>query len=91
MKTSGEYNNGQMVSEQKGDILTYYHKDGKIKARGMCVDGVFQGKWLFYKKEGYLWQEGHFKDSQKHGIWTRYKADGSIEKEEVFEEGKKTS
>ena len=33
MKTSGYYNNGQAVKEQKGDILTYYHKDGKIRAQ----------------------------------------------------------
>lgn len=88
MKTSGKYNNGQLVKEQKRDILTYYHKDGKIKAQGKCVDGVFQGKWLFNKKAGYLWSIGHFKDNKKHGKWIRYKADGSVEKEETFENGK---
>lgn len=89
MKTSGKYNNGQVVSEQKGDILTYYHEDGRIKAQGKYVDDLFQGKWVFYKKAGYLWTEGHFKDNQKHGKWIRYAADGSIEKEESFENGKK--
>lgn len=89
MKTSGKYNNGQVITDQKGDILTYYHKNGAIKAQGKCVDGLFQGKWIFNKKEGYLWTEGHFKDNQKHGKWTRYTADGSVEKEETFEHGKK--
>ncbi|MBI4136519.1 hypothetical protein HY469_00495 [Candidatus Roizmanbacteria bacterium] len=89
MKTSGTYNNGQIISEQKGDVLTYYHKDGKIKARGKYVDGLMQGKWIFNKKEGYLWNVGHFKDSKKHGKWIRYKSDGSVEKEEMFEEGKR--
>lgn len=88
MKTSGKYNNGQLVSEQKGDTLTYYHKDGKIKAQGKCVDGIFQGKWIFNKKEGFLWQIGYFKDNNKDGKWIRYKADGSIEKEETFKDGK---
>lgn len=87
MKTSGKYNNGQLVSEQKGDILTYYHKDGKIKAQGKCADSLFQGKWEFYKKEGFLWQIGHFKDNKKHGKWIRYRADGSVEKEEDFKNG----
>ena len=89
MRTSGNYNNGQVVKEQKGDILTYYHKDGKVKAQGKCINGVFQGRWEFYKKEGTLWNIGHFKDHKKHGKWTRYHADGSIEKEEIFEGGKK--
>ena len=89
MKTSGRYNNGQVVRQQKGDILTYYHKDGNIKAQGKCVDGVFQGKWVFNKKEGYLWNVGHFRDHKKHGKWIRYRADGSVEKEETFRDGKK--
>lgn len=88
MKTSGYYKNGQIVKEQKGKILTYYHKDGKIKAQGKCIDGSFEGKWDFYKKEGYLWNIGNFKNNQKHGKWIRYKSDGSIEKEQNFENGK---
>ncbi len=88
MKTSGKYNNGQIISAQSGDTLTYYHKDGKIKAQGKCVDNIFQGKWIFNKKEGFLWQIGHFKDNKKHGKWARYKPDGSIEKEETFQDGK---
>jgi len=90
MKTSGKYSNGQPVKEQKGDILTYYHLNGDIKAQGKCVDGLFQGKWIFNKKEGYLWNIGHFKNHEKHGKWIRYTADGSIEKEELFFKGKKT-
>ena len=87
MKTSGTYNNGQIVSEQKGDVLMYYHEDGKIKAQGKCIDGSFEGEWKFYKKEGFLWQVGHFKSNKKHGQWIRYKADGNIEKEQSFIEG----
>ncbi len=88
MKTSGNYNNGQAVKEQKADVLTWFHKDGTIKAQGRCIDGSYEGKWEFYKKKGFLWGVGHFKDNQKHGKWIRYKADGSIEKEQMFEEGK---
>ncbi len=89
MKSNGKYSNGEVVSEQKGDTCTYYHIDGKIKAQGKCIDGMFQGKWIFNKKEGYLWVVRHFKDSKKHGKWIRYTSDGSIEKEETFENGKK--
>lgn len=38
MKKAGEvYNNCQVVSEQKGDILTYYFKNGDIKAIATAV------------------------------------------------------
>ena len=87
MRTSGNYNNGQPVKEQKGDILTWYHKDGKIKAQGKCIDGSYEGKWEFFKKEGFLWGIGHFENNQKHGQWIRYKADGSVEKEQTFSKG----
>jgi antitoxin component YwqK of YwqJK toxin-antitoxin module len=90
MKKAGEkYNNGQAVSEQKGDILTYYLKDGTVKARGKYIDGLMQGKWIFNKKEGYLWQIGHFDDQGKqHGLWVVYNQDGSVQKEKHFEHGK---
>ncbi|MEM6997347.1 MAG: hypothetical protein AAF413_00380 [Patescibacteria group bacterium] len=88
MKTSGNYSNGQAVKKQKGDILTYYHKDGKIKAQGKCIDGSFEGRWEFYKKEGFLWNVGHFENNKKQGKWIRYRADGSIEKEQTFEQNK---
>ncbi len=91
MKNTGNYSNGQKISEQSGEIFTYYHMDGKIKAQGKRIDNLFQGKWIFNKKEGYLWVVGHFKDNKKHGKWTRYKADGSVEKEETFQDGKKLS
>lgn len=88
MKNTGKYSNGQIISEIKGDVFTFYHKDGKIKAQGKYIDGLVQGKWIFNKKEGYLWNVGNFKDNKKHGKWTRYKSDGSIEKAEVYEYGK---
>lgn len=78
MKTSGKYNNGQIVKELKGDTLTFYHKDGRIKAQGKYINDSFEGKWAFYKKEGYLWNIGHFKNNKKHGKWVRYKWSGTL-------------
>lgn len=86
--TDKTYANGQKISEQKGDTLTYYFEDGKIKAQGKSVDGAMQGKWIFNKKEGYLWQVGHFNDEgQKHGAWIHYNPDGSTQTEQQFEYG----
>jgi antitoxin component YwqK of YwqJK toxin-antitoxin module len=85
------YANGQVVSEQNGDTLTYYFEDGTIKAQGQSVDGIMRGRWIFNKKEGYLWQVGHFDDDgQKHGSWTRYNPDGSVQVEQHFAHGKRT-
>lgn len=89
MKTDGTYTNGQIIKEQKGDTLTFYHKDGAIKAQGKCIDGLFEGRWEFFKKEGFLWNVGHFKHNQKHGQWTLYNPDGSVKKGEVYEMGKR--
>ncbi len=76
MKKAGEtYNNGQDVSEQKGDVLTYYFENGEVKAQGKYVDGVMQGKWIFSKKEGYFDDAG-----KQHGQWTVLNKDGSVQK-----------
>jgi len=92
MRKVGEtYNNGQSVSEQNGDFLTYFFENGEIKAQGKQVDGEMHGKWIFNKKEGYLWQIGYFDESGKqHGSWTIYNQDGSIQKEKHFEHGKQS-
>jgi len=90
MKKVGEvYNNGQKVSEQIGDVLTYYFENGEVKAQGQYVDGKMLGEWIFNKKEGYLWQVGHFDEAgQKHGSWVRYLPDGSVQVEQHFDHGK---
>lgn len=90
MKSVGEtYSNGQRVTEQKDDTLTYYFKDGSIKAQGKFIDGIMRNKWIFNKKEGYLWQVGFFDENGKqHGPWVLYNKDGSVQKEKHFDHGK---
>jgi len=89
-KANETYSNGQPVSEQNGDVLTWFFEDATIKAQGRSVGGVMQGEWVFHKKEGYRWQVGHFDDAgEKHGSWTRYNPDGSVQTEQHFEHGKR--
>ncbi len=83
-----EYANGQKVFEQGGDILTYFYKNGRIKARGDSIGGIMRGKWIFYRETGQLWQVGNFKDNQKHGSWIRYSRKDQIEYDETFANGK---
>jgi antitoxin component YwqK of YwqJK toxin-antitoxin module len=35
-----KYANGQIISRLQDGVLTYYLKDGKLKARGPLVDGM---------------------------------------------------
>lgn len=44
MTQKSHYANGQPVFEQAGQTLTYYFKNGQIKARGLSVDGQMQGE-----------------------------------------------
>ena len=88
MTEKSHYSNGQPVFDLAGHILTYYFRNGQIKARGLSVDGQMQGEWLFYRESGQLWQVGHFKDHRKQGSWLRYSREGVIEYNETFDNDK---
>ena len=88
MMNKKQYINGQKTFEQKGNVLIYFFKDGKIKAQGISMNGIMQGEWKFYRETGQLWQVGNFKNNQKHGKWLRYDKQGVLEYEEAFDSGK---
>jgi len=88
MQDKSHYTNGQKIFEQKGDVLTYFYKNGRIKAQGISINASMQGEWVFYRESGQLWQVGNFKDSKKHGSFTRYDKKDQIEYEEIFDNGK---
>ncbi|MCL2289443.1 MAG: hypothetical protein FWC34_01875 [Bacteroidetes bacterium] len=88
MQNKTHYTNGQKIFEQKGDVLTYFYKDGKIKAQGIFINNAMQGKWIFYRESGQLWQIGNFKDNKKHGSFVRYDREDQIEYDETFDNGK---
>jgi antitoxin component YwqK of YwqJK toxin-antitoxin module len=85
-----EYSNGQKTFEQTGDKLTYFFKNGKIKAEGLSIKEIMEGEWKFYRETGQLWQVGNFKEGQKHGPWIRYSRNGKLEYEELFINGRIT-
>lgn len=89
MKIGETYVNGQKVTQQNGNILTYFFENGEIKAQGEFVNDVMRGQWIFNKKNGDLWQVGNFDDmGNKHGDWTIFNKDGSPQKEKTFKHGK---
>jgi antitoxin component YwqK of YwqJK toxin-antitoxin module len=83
-----KYANGQIISRLQDGVLTYYLKDGKLKARGPFVDGMMEGDWTFWRASGELWQTGQFLHNQKHGRFIRYDRAGKVEYDEVFDKGK---
>jgi antitoxin component YwqK of YwqJK toxin-antitoxin module len=83
-----KYANGQIVHELKGDLLTYYYKNGKMKAKGPYINGLMEGEWIFYRETGQLWQTGNFKGNLKHGRFLRYDRNDKLEYDETFDEGK---
>lgn len=88
MLSKKNYTNGQKVYELEGDKLTYYYKNGNLKAEGLFINEKMEGEWKFYRETEQLWQIGNFKGNKKHGLWTRYNRDNEIEYRENFEEDK---
>lgn len=89
MLENKEYANGQQVFELIGDRLTYYFKNGRVKAVGDLVNGQMEGEWTFYRETGQLWQVGHFANGIKSGTWSRYDRSDQLEYLETFVDGKK--
>ena len=87
MMKNNTYSNGQKTFEQVGEELTYFFKNGKIKAEGTSINGIMEGEWKFYRETGQLWQVGNFKKGQKHGSWVRYDKKDKLEYQETFING----
>lgn len=66
------YANGQKVYELSGDTLTYFYRNGKMKAEGLYVDNLKEGEWKFYKITGQLWKMGNYKNGRKYGPFVKY-------------------
>lgn len=78
------YANGQKAYTLEGTKLTYFFKNGKIKAEGVFDKGLMEGEWRFYRENGQLWQVGNFAGGKKNGGWIRYDKNGNLEYEITF-------
>ena len=88
MQNKTHYTNGQKIFVQEGELLSYFYKNGVLKARGPFIHNMMQGEWIFYRESGQLWQTGHFLNNQKHGAFVRYNKDDEVEYDETFDHGK---
>ncbi len=83
------YANGQQIYEIIGEELTFFYKNGSIKAKGQYLNGLLNEKWIFYRETGQLWQIGHFNMGKKNGLWIRFNKENIVEYEEIFIDDKK--
>ena len=88
MLSKKNYANSQPIYELTNDRLTYYFKNGTLKATGPFFNEMMQGEWTFYRETGQLWQVGNFKDNLKHGAFVRYDRNDQVEFREEFDLGK---
>lgn len=84
-----KYANGQSVYDLDGSTLTYFYKDGTVKAVGEFQNDRMEGEWKFYRQTGQLWQVGNFKAGKKNGSWVRYDKNDAVEYSENFIDDKK--
>ena len=82
------YANDQKINELIGNKLTYFFKNGKVKAVGTFENDQMQGEWKFYRETGQLWQVGNFKNNKKNGTWIRYNKKDQLEYQETFKDDK---
>lgn len=82
------YANGQKSYILENNRLTFFFKDGKVKAEGPFENNMMQGEWTFYRATGQLWGTGQFKDDTKNGRWIRYDKNDQVEYDKIFKDGK---
>lgn len=49
MLNKKEYANGQKIFEIKENTLTYFFKNGNLKASGPFMNEIMEGEWVFYR------------------------------------------
>lgn len=88
MTDEKKYSNGQLINKLNGNRMTWFFKNGSVKAEGILDNNMMEGEWKFYRETGQLWQIGNFKQNMKHGSFTRYDKNDCVEYQETFVENK---
>lgn len=83
------YKNGQRTHTLENNVLTYFYKNGKVRATGPYINNMMEGEWVFYRETGQLWAVGNFLNNQQHGDYVRYNRQDEVEVQAVFVHGKK--
>ena len=70
------------------NTLTYFYKNGNLKATGHFINELIEGEWLFYRESGQLWQVGNLENNLKYGRFVRYDKKDEVEHDKTFLNGK---
>jgi antitoxin component YwqK of YwqJK toxin-antitoxin module len=84
-----KYTNGNNIYKLEEKTLTYYFKNGNVKAKGRYIKNRMEGEWLFYRESGQLWQIGNFRNGIKNGRWVIYDRENRVEDEEEYINGQR--
>ncbi len=79
------YANGQKVYELSGDTLTYFYRNGRIRAEGLYVNNLMEGEWKIYRQTGQLWVVCNYVKGNKCGSNIRYDRLDNIDNDENIE------
>lgn len=88
MLSKKNFTNGQKVYELEGDQLTYFYRNGVLKAQGPYKNDLMEGEWKFYRDTGLLWSIGNFNRGIKHGLSIRYDKNDQLTYLETFKDNK---
>lgn len=88
-KIGDEYETGNYYfGRKRGEWLTYYYPDMKLKSVSNYTDGRKTGKFKSYYSNKKIKEIGQYENDNKSGKWTYYTSDGNIDYTAEYSRGK---
>lgn len=70
------------------DSSWYYFSNGQLEKKGVFVEGLYQGQWVFYHENGNLRQVGIYDVGYPNGLWKFFFENGQLNQEGELVDGK---
>ena len=61
-----------------------YYANGKVKMKGLILDGEMHGDWEWYRTDGSVMRTGRFDRGRQVGTWRTFERTGRLVKETDF-------
>jgi antitoxin component YwqK of YwqJK toxin-antitoxin module len=68
-------------------VIREYYTNGILKATGLILNGVREGKWLFYYESGQLQREVNYSKGIEDGAWKMWHENGNLYLDQFIENG----
>ncbi len=69
--------------------ISYFHKNGNIKTKGIFTNQKKDSIWNFYTNDGHLINKVNYKNDEKNGIETKFYKNGKILEKTIWNNGEK--